>query len=246
MEIVFVTGYSPGYKPAAKCVPTLREYCNRKGYKLIVDVYDELGINTHMCKTDSVLAALTPTNTVIWVDADCLVLDFDFDAGTLVHHELAFSQDHNGLCAGFIVTKAVGADLFAAVKLIGRLKLKWRERYVGKVDQPVIKLLLEASQKWKHSFIPVEVVSNPFCPPETIQKSFIYHLWGHNANRWEDWLKRSRSDSGELGNENRYGMAPQFSYVHALADPTQQARVFDSTCAIVSRQAGYHTLDGDQ
>jgi len=171
-----VTGASPQYaERTTKFRESLEAYARRWNFLFRFYDFPEEGFDSSWCKLDAVLDALVRHQSrVLWVDADCQVINPDIDIRRWLSPPMTFSQDSNGLCAGiFSVVGDDGQTFLRVVQELGRL----RDHVPYKAEQTTIKWLLSWCTRWNYDLIPVDVISNPECTQDIRDRAWAHHYW---------------------------------------------------------------------
>lgn len=157
----------------------LRHYCNRHGYgcsirTVTIDQNRNPSWNKVLVMRGSLLNPFYDQSW--WIDADCFILDSSRPIESLLpsNKVFAFSQDQEGLCAGFFGVRHTpwAISLLEAWWTVGSCATgrKW--------EQDSFKALLSFPEvSSRVCLIPVSDVGNPQQMPESLP--FAWHGWAN-------------------------------------------------------------------
>jgi len=175
--LILTSGADPAFEQAhqAHC-DSVRDYAHRWNLQYHWTQFPANGPNSSWLKLDATirLLELHPSAQVLWIDADCQVLNPSINISPWIHNPLTFSMDYNGLCAGiFSASGPDGLALLKTTKEIGRL----RNHSPDKAEQTTIRWLIAGSLRWNPTFFPQSIISNPSTPTHLRQHAWLHHHW---------------------------------------------------------------------
>lgn len=190
MKIKLLTYCDTAYKDIGDVsVPVMRSYCKLHGidfelHEKITSQHSDVYWN----KISMVKQALAQYDWVIWMDADILILDKDFDCkkylSGLNDKDLVISSDFRGICMGlfFIRNCPWSISLLNTLEYLGNIKNEKIGLYDvrNQREQDSLKVILDFydAVSSKTERIPESVVSNPKTTP-VVPDAFAYHFWAN-------------------------------------------------------------------
>jgi len=180
-----VTLYTPDYKPASSCVPTVRAYAEKQGYAFTEHteaIYKEMAPAWSKIPAVSMALIGTENDWVVWVDADIKITDPSVRLEDIWPKdpklEIVFSQDKDGLCSGFFGVRRTYRTLGIFLEALNRHSFT---EDAWPWEQKALKDLFAFYGCYEDiiGYIPESVVSNPFSGP---QGTFAHHYWGNGMH----------------------------------------------------------------
>lgn len=176
--MVLATLYNQEYSRWAE-TSAVAEYALKWGYSHACLRFRDPSV-TSWWKVPYVLMLSQLYSTVLWMDADVVVVNFDVEIAPLVQEGITLSVDTYGICAGvFGVRGVLGREILETALLVGDLTDSTNQRFGGavKYEQNVLKLLAESSRRLAgavHTF-PMGLVSCPGVP--ATNQTWAHHYW---------------------------------------------------------------------
>jgi hypothetical protein len=185
--------YDSAYAPAGDAVARVNAaYAEANGYSynFVTQVSRFHGLEHSRCpswyKVSFMLQELPKCEWFLWVDADALIVNKNFQLDSLVQpdKDLLLSSDSGGYCAGvlFIRNTAWSLELLRTWLFCGEVGddapfSMPRKNRVG--DQGALVALIKSFPRiaGRVSHIPTELIQNPECP--YCSDAFIMHYWGN-------------------------------------------------------------------
>ena len=189
MTTRLITWYSDSYRRIADItVPRMGLWSARNNITFSFVVREPFSLRyPYWTKLDVVREAISVSDTVIWMDADMLIIDMNrtVDDLTNSYAELVLAKDFNGICAGMFMLKKSGFDLLNAWITAGQIDDDPFQ------DQGTIKEIVKHFPSFAKRTATEDWIIDDVYKPEN---PFAFHSWGRNGSddsaaslkRWSD------------------------------------------------------------
>lgn len=176
--------------------PTFERFCAIQGIQFVRHTsLINSSLNPFWNKFPAVINELPKNDWVMWVDADVVVTNYDYNLPELIESfgekNFLVSTDSNGLCNGVFLLRNCewSYEFVKTLMFLGEVKDEVCQAFnQGRIlkgsDQDPIKVLVN---NWKSvydstGFIPETVINNPFSKVKGC-RPFAYHFWAASEDK---------------------------------------------------------------